>query len=140
MAQQETGADTSTESAIPNPWSAMPNPWIANSMSIPTEFVEMGKKRVEAMIDVQKELFGTFEKLNRDLVARAKSEADLASDLAAKLMAAHSVPETATVYQEWIGKRIKMFAEDRQRLFAHSQELMKAGARLSSNGSGGGST
>jgi hypothetical protein len=56
------------------------------------------------------------------------------------LVAGHSISDTATIYQDWMGRRIEMFAEDSGRLFADSQEFVKAGARLLSNGSGGGST
>jgi hypothetical protein len=58
---------------------------------ISTQFVVDTEKRVEAMIDVQAEIFAALARLNRDWFDRAKSEARFASELSARLTAAHSM-------------------------------------------------
>ena len=104
---------------------------------IPAEFAEIGKKRVEAMMEIQKELLDTFEEINHAWFTRVKSEASFASEFVTKLTAARSVPETATACQECMGKRMEMFAEDSRRLFADSQKFIHLGTRFLVNGSAG---
>ena len=82
----------------------------------------------------QVELLAGFQELNKYWVARAKSEADLTSDLLTKLMSTRSVPESATAYQEWSKRRMEMAVEDGKRLFADSIKLMETSVRLFSNG------
>jgi uncharacterized protein with PIN domain len=104
---------------------------------IPVEFAEIGQKRVEAMMNLQQELFGRFAEFTQAWFARAKSEADLASEFVTKLTAARSVPETATACQECMDKRMEMLAEDSRRLFNDSQKFLHMGTRLLMNGSAG---
>ena len=124
MTQKRPGADSSIKSAIPNPRTAG---------SIPTEFAEIGKKRVEAMLDGQKGLFDALQEMNRNWFVRAQSEANLTSELASKLTASRSVHDAASAYQQWMGRRMEMFAEDGRRFLANSQKLMKASAHLISD-------
>jgi hypothetical protein len=99
-----TQVDQSTSSTTPN--------------SIFAELGEIGKKRAEAMAAAQTELLHGFQEISQHWVARAKSEAELASELVAKLTSARSIPETATAYQEWASRRMRLAIEDSQRLFA----------------------
>jgi hypothetical protein len=126
MAQKDPHTEGSTKSAT-------------SSASF-TELGEIGKKRAEAMVAVQTELFEELQEISQHWVARAKSETDLASELVAKLTSARSAPETASAYQEWARRRMRMAVEDSQRLFADSLKLMQTGARLFSNGAIGGGT
>jgi hypothetical protein len=78
----------------------------------------------------------------------------LASELATRLTTARSVPDTAIMCQEWMGRRMEMFAEnsrrfvadsqrfieDSRRFLADSQKFMEAGTRFLSGGFGGRST
>ena len=100
----------------------------------PAQFAEMGQKQVDAMVDMQKELIGVFEEVNREWTARAQTEAEFATEFAGKLSAARSIPDTATIYQEWLTRRMELFAEDSRRVVADSQKLMAAAARLLSQG------
>jgi hypothetical protein len=104
---------------------------------IPPELAKMGKQSAEALARAQQDFIASVEEMNRDWLVRMQSEAQLASELAAKLAAARSVPDAASVYQEWMGQRMAMFAEDSQRLLAKTQKFMKAGAWFLPNGSGG---
>jgi hypothetical protein len=89
------------------------------------------------MIDMQAEIFSTLAQINRDWFDRAKSEARLASELFAKLTAAHSVPDVKAAYQEWHSQRMQMFADDRRRFFSKSQKFMELGLRFLGNGNPG---
>lgn len=104
---------------------------------IPAEFAEIGKKRIEAMMEFQKELLDTFEQLNHAWYTRAKSEASLTSEFVTKLTAARSVPEAATACQECMGKRMEMLAEDSRLFFADSQKFLHLGTRFLMNGPAG---
>ena len=116
MAQQEPRSDKATAPNI-----------------IGTQFAEMGT-RVQAMINLQKELFATFEQINQNWFDRAKSEMRLASELSAKLTAAHSFPDATAAYQEWLNQRMQMLADDGRHFFADSQKLIKTGVRALANG------
>jgi hypothetical protein len=119
MAQRDPGSDGSTKSAPSN--------------SLFTELGEIGKERAEAMAAVQTELLDGFQEIGQHWVARATSETNLASELAAKLTSARSVPETMTAYQEWASRRMQLAIEDSRRLFADGLKLAETGARLFTN-------
>jgi hypothetical protein len=121
MAQMEGRSDELREALIPN--------------LIPAEFAEIGKKRIEAMMEVQKELLDQFAEFNKIWFARAKSEASLASEFVAKLTAARSVPETTSACQECVGKRMEMLVDDGRQFFADSQKLLQLSTRFLMNGS-----
>jgi Phasin protein len=118
---RESGAGHSTASTIPNPW-------IADGE--PAEFVEIRKKRLEAMGEVQKGFLETLERMNRNWFERARSEADLASEFASKLISARSVPDATSVYQQWLGRQMEMFAEDSRHFLADGQKLVEVSTRF----------
>jgi hypothetical protein len=97
--------------------------------------------RPEAMVNLQKELLGAYEEASRAWLARMQSEVDLWSGLAAKLTATRSVPEAVAAYQECVTQRMKMAAEDGQRLTDECQRgINKISRALSNNGWPTGST
>src|SRR5215813_10857697 len=106
----------------------------------PAQFAEAGKKQVQAMVDLQQELIDGLEEVSRDWAARIKAETDLASEFAGKLSAAKSMPDTVAIYQEWLTRRMQMFAEDSRRFMADTQKFMAKGTRLFSDGFKGGSS
>jgi hypothetical protein len=108
---------------------------VANFAS--AEIVEFGKKGVEALMEMHKVLFDTFQEINQAWLARARSEATLNSELVAKLTAARTVPETADACQECMGKRMELFVEDSRRLLADSQKIVSLSTRFLTNGSAG---
>jgi hypothetical protein len=87
----------------------------------------MGKKQVEAMVDMQKELIQATEDLNREWVERLKAETELATEFAGKITAAKSIPEMAAIYQEWMQRRMEMFAADMQKLTTLTARLLPRG-------------
>ncbi len=103
---------------------------------VPGELAEIGKKRLAAMIEMQKAFFDTLESMNQAWIERAKSEATLASELVTKLTSARSVPETASAYQECLGKRMDLLADDSRRLLSDGQRFMTLGAQFLTNGAG----
>ncbi len=107
--------------------SSSPNP-----MQI--DFAAMGGKRIEEFVNLQTKLLNEFQETNRQWFDRAQSEVNLASEFAAKLTAARSVPEAMAACQEWTSRRFAMMAEDGKHLLADTQKFMEVGARLLSNG------
>jgi hypothetical protein len=88
---------------------------------------------------MQKEFTKLIEQANADWLSRMEQERELASDLAAKLSSAKSLPDAAKAYQEWMGRRMETIAKDSQKFFADSQKLMTSMNRfLSSGGKGSG--
>ena len=111
---------------------------------MPTEFVDMGKKRIDELVNTQTEFLEKLQEMNRQWLDRAQAEANLASEFASKLTAARSVPEAMAAYQEWASRRFEMMTEDGKHLFADAQKFMEAATRLLPNASlikgGGGSS
>jgi cell division septum initiation protein DivIVA len=119
MSQKETQADKAKESTT--------------NLILP-EIAAMGKKRLEEFATIQTEQLDKLQEMNRSWFERVQSEATLASEFAAKLTAARSIPEVATAYQEWATQHMEMAAEDAKRIFADGQKLAETGARLLSSG------
>jgi hypothetical protein len=94
---------------------------------------DWGSERTEAMLDAQKQLLGAYEEASRAWLARMQSEVDLWTGLAAKLTATRSVPEAVPAYQECVSQRIKMAAEDSQRLAEECQKGMNRISQVMSN-------
>lgn len=106
----------------------------------PAEFAEMGRKQVESTMALHKELIDAIEEVNGEWAARLKAEAEFATEFAGKLTAARSTPETAAICQEWMSRRMEMFAEDSRRFAAGIQKFTTATARLLPTGWTGGSS
>ena len=92
---------------------------------VPAPFFELGKEQTEAMLNMQKELMDAYEQASRAWLSRVKSEADLWSELAAKLAATRSVPEAMEAYQSFIAQRMQMAAEDGRRQSDDAQAMMQ---------------
>ena len=95
---------------------------------------EMGEQRAEAMLTMQKELLGAYEEASRAWLTRVKSEVELWTGLTQKLTATRSVPEAVAAYQECVAERMKMAAEDGQRIAEECQKGMTKVSRALSNG------
>ncbi len=65
---------------------------------------------------------------------RVQSEADLASEFASQLIAAHSIPDAMTACQKWTTRRLELMAEDGKHLVSDAQKFIEMGTRLLSNG------
>jgi hypothetical protein len=98
------------------------------------ELAEMNKKRIETFADAQRELLNQVQESNRQWFDRMQSEAKVASDCANKVIAARSIPEAMTAYQEWASRQLEMTAEDAKHFFADGQKFIEASTRLMSGG------
>jgi hypothetical protein len=100
----------------------------------PPDFVAMGKRRIDELIDIQTELLETLQEANRTWFDRLQTEATLTSEFATKLTGARSIPETATALQEWTSRCLEMAADDAKHLLADTQKFVGTGARVWSSG------
>lgn len=105
----------------------------------PADFTKLGKEQADALTDMQKEFAKLIEQANADWLARMEQERELASDLAAKLAAAKSLPDAAKAYQDWMGRRMETITKDSQKFFADSQKLVTSMNRFMSTGGKGSS-
>jgi hypothetical protein len=94
------------------------------------EFATLNTTRVEGYVTVQAESMEMFEGMNRRWADRAQSEANLASDFVAKVMAARSIPDALTACQEWTSRRLELMAEDGKCVLADTQKVMESGRRF----------
>jgi Phasin protein len=100
----------------------------------PADFAKLGKEQADALLDMQQELSKLIEQANKDWLARAEVERDLASELATKLTAAKTLPDAAKAYQEWMSRRMETLTKDSQKFFADSQKFVGSMSRFLSNG------
>jgi hypothetical protein len=78
----------------------------------------------------QAELLGMIQDVNRHWLERVQSEATLAAEFATKMTSARSFPESATIYQEWARRQLKLAAEDASYAISTGQALIDMGSRL----------
>jgi hypothetical protein len=100
----------------------------------PTDVCKLGKERTDAMLTLQKDLLEAYEQANGAWLARVKSEADLWSELGARLTNTGSLPEALSVYQESITQRMQMAAEDGRKFAEEAQKIIKTIAESLPNG------
>jgi hypothetical protein len=108
-----------------------------NQRTDQSNLAEANMENVSALL---KTLSSAFTETNQYWLARAKAEGEFGSDLVTKLAAVRSMPEVASVYQEWLGHRMQRLAEDGQKLAADSQKLVRSCTEFFSQGNGNGSS
>jgi hypothetical protein len=89
-----------------------------------------GVVQAERLSRFQAELFKKIQEVNRHWLERVQSEATLSAEFAAKVGAARSFPEAATVYQEWASRQLKLAVEDASYAISTGEALMDMGSRL----------
>jgi hypothetical protein len=77
----------------------------------PPELTGLARKRLDAVFETQSKLVDTLPALSREWMSFAVAEQDFTADLLSKLTAARSISELTAVYQEWLNRRMEMFAE-----------------------------
>jgi hypothetical protein len=97
------------------------------------DFVNMSQQQIASIMEVQKEITACCEQTVRGWADRIKLEFDLASAFATKLRGAKSVPESGHIYQEWLGHRMKLSADEGQELMGDFQRFLNASARAMSS-------
>ena len=105
-----------------------------NQQSSAADFGGFAKIGAENFAKIQKELNDFLEETNRHWIARAKSEAEFASELMTKLSNARSIPDAAAVYQEWVTQRMQRLAEDNQKILSDSQKFLTACTKIAAGG------
>lgn len=108
--------------------------------SMQSSVFKLGKDRTEALLSMHKELLDTYDQASRVWLARIKSEADLWSEFATKLAGTRSLPDAMQSYQECVSQRMKIAAEDAQRLSDEYGNIMQRLSRSMTNGWFSGST
>jgi hypothetical protein len=98
------------------------------SMDLPT----LGQPEMDAKFKLQKELLDAYEAVLHTWLARVKSEIDFWSDLAASMQNARSIPEALGVYQQSLGRRVELAAEDARRMLEDSQNALSIITRATS--------
>jgi hypothetical protein len=101
---------------------------------IPSEIIDVTRRRIESLLEIQKEMMQMLEGINHELFSRAKKEAELASEFVGKLASAKSVPDATSTYHEWATKEMELLAADGRQMFEHGEKIMQASRRLFSNG------
>jgi hypothetical protein len=101
------------------------------------EIIDFTRKRMEALLEVQKEFMQTLEGFNRDLFSHAKAEAELVSEFMGKLTTVRSIPDATTAYQQWASREMELLAQDGRNMFANGEKLLQASRRLFANGANG---
>jgi hypothetical protein len=115
------------------------NEAMAAAESAQQSIFKLGKERTDAMLSMQKELLDAYNQASLDWLARVKSEVELWSGFAAQLVGTRSVPDAMQSYQECISQRMKMAADDAQRLSDECGSLIKRINRSMTNGGATGS-
>jgi len=95
---------------------------------------------IDSLIDVQRQFLEYAAEVNQAWAARAKTESELATTLAAKLAAARSVPDAAAAWQECLQQQMQLNAEEARRLLEQHQRFMRVGAEIFRNGGAVGTT
>jgi len=98
------------------------------------EVSALATKRMEEISQLQAQLFQGMPDINKRWMDRMQSEAALAAQFTAKLAAAHSVPDAASAWEEWITRRMEMATEDAKLLLADSQKISEAATAFLSSG------
>ena len=96
--------------------------------------VQLGGNQTEAMLALQKEMMAAYEETSHAWIERVRSEVALWSDLAAKLSASRSLPDGIDACRDVVAQRMKLAAEDGQRLFGEGQKIISAVTRSLSTG------
>jgi hypothetical protein len=97
---------------------------------VPAELAALGRERIKAMMETQKEFVSTLEEMNRTWLSRTDTLTKLIAELTENLSKARSVPETTDAYQQWGKRRMEVLLEDSRRFFDNSQKFMEATVRL----------
>jgi hypothetical protein len=119
---------------------AMPSAQSGSNTFLTADFLrhfDQACEQTKAVFATQKELLDALERMNEHWFARAKSEAELATTLANKLVSARSMPDVTSVCQDWVGQRVQRYVEDSNRMLSDVQKFVRTGARTAPAGNGG---
>ncbi len=72
----------------------------------------LGARRVDDCLNAQAELVKAVDGINRRWLGRMQSERALASEFAAKMAAARTLPDAMAACRQWSRRRLALMAED----------------------------
>jgi hypothetical protein len=110
---------------------------MAGATSGTNEFVDMGRKSFDTLVNLQKQVLGAFQDFNQQWIAGMNAEAKLAPELFAKLPGAKSVPEATSACQDCGTRQMEILAENSRGFLAASEKILP---QLFGNGFKGGGT
>lgn len=91
-------------------------------------------KAFEEFAKARTEQLDNLRETNRQWLDRVQAEANLASEFASKLTAAHSIPDAMTAYRQWSNRRLELLAEDTKHFMENAQRFIQTSARLLGDG------
>jgi hypothetical protein len=102
----------------------------------PTELLASGGAQASAIIAMQKRRLDAYAEIQRAWLDRVKSEADLWSDLVARLQEARSGPEAFQAYQQFLVERMQLAVQDGRRLVDETEKTLAILTKMISEDSG----
>ena len=105
--------------------------------ALSTSFPQMGAIATQGLkqaSEFNSQWLKGIPELNKAWMDRMQSEMDLASQCVAKMGAARSALDIASVWESWASRRMEMASDDAAHLLTDVQKLAQTSARLLSNG------
>src|SRR4029077_3711572 len=96
----------------------------ASAVSGADALLKLGREQTNATFRIQQDVLAALDETNRAWIARVKSEVDLWSQLATKLSATHSIPESMHACQDAAARRMQMATDDGKRLSDECQAII----------------
>jgi hypothetical protein len=91
---------------------------------LPQNLLAAGAQQIEWIGQLQKQFQAICEQASRQAADRASAEMDLAKSLGEKIAAAKSPTDAAQAYQDWLNRRMQLYAEDGQQVAADAQKFV----------------
>ena len=103
---------------------------------IPPDITVIGRKNLETLAAVQKELLAALTKANRAWVTYLNEEVAVTSNFTNKVIATRSIPDAAAAYQEWMAQQIELFSKQARGAVDDTQGFTKVCTKLLADGEG----
>jgi hypothetical protein len=90
----------------------------------PTGLLALGRAQSSRILTMQKRLLDAYEQIQLVWLARVRSEADLWSELVARLQEARPGPEAFQAYQQTLVQRMELAVQDGRRLIDETEKTL----------------
>lgn len=94
------------------------------------EATRLNQSALEFMLGAQKMMFEELVFFSDEMMERARTEAHLFTEFAAKMAGAHSVKDVKTMCQECGQHQLDFLRRDSERLFRHGERMMATTSNL----------
>jgi hypothetical protein len=94
------------------------------------EAAKMNKQGMEEAANAQTAMMQSFQTASRRWLERWQTEAQLFSELGAKLSTSRSFTDTAAAYQEFTQRHWEMANEDLKQMMADAEAFSRSGAAM----------